>query len=162
MLQRPVSARLESATSERQAGASAIEFAVVLPLLLLLVFGIMYFGMAFGQTLALNNAARQAARYGVVQDATCDDVRDQVKDAVGTIGLEGTDVSAFVVVAGSEPVNPKADNCSGSSEPCEGTSVGTNVYVHAEATFDDVVVPLLPVPANRTLTGNGVFRCEFR
>ena len=43
-------------------GAAAVEFALILPILLTLVFGIVEFGWAFGQQVSLGNAAREAAR----------------------------------------------------------------------------------------------------
>lgn len=43
-------------------GAAAVEFALILPILLTLVFGIIEFGWAFGQQVSLGNAAREAAR----------------------------------------------------------------------------------------------------
>ena len=50
----------------RDEGASVVEFAVVLPLLLLLVFGIMEAGWAFAQQVEVRNAAREGARLAVV------------------------------------------------------------------------------------------------
>jgi Flp pilus assembly protein TadG len=47
-------------------GASAIEFAVILPLLLLLVFGIIEFGIILYNQAVLTNACREGARYGIV------------------------------------------------------------------------------------------------
>lgn len=46
--------------SER--GAVAIEFALVLPILLMLVVGIMDFGRAYNNQISLTHAAREAAR----------------------------------------------------------------------------------------------------
>jgi Flp pilus assembly protein TadG len=48
-------------------GASIVEFAVALPLLIVLVVGIFDFGAAFNLKQQLNNAARQAARFGASQ-----------------------------------------------------------------------------------------------
>jgi hypothetical protein len=43
-------------------GASAVEFALVLPLLLMLVFGIVEWGLAFGRIHSMEAAAREGAR----------------------------------------------------------------------------------------------------
>jgi Flp pilus assembly pilin Flp len=48
----------------REGGASAVEFALVLPVFLALVFGIIYFGFAFNTKLTVTQAAREAARLG--------------------------------------------------------------------------------------------------
>ncbi|WP_461172049.1 pilus assembly protein [Arthrobacter sp. Z1-9] len=46
--------------SER--GAAAVEFALLVPILIMLVFGIMEFGRAYNVQISLTNAAREAAR----------------------------------------------------------------------------------------------------
>jgi Flp pilus assembly protein TadG len=54
-----------------QEGASAVEFAVVLPILLLFVFGIIEFGLAFHRLQAFQAASREAGRLlsvGVTED----------------------------------------------------------------------------------------------
>ncbi|WP_449372144.1 TadE/TadG family type IV pilus assembly protein [Arthrobacter psychrolactophilus] len=50
--------------SER--GASAVEFAFILPVLVLLVIGIMEFGYLFNQQISATNAAREGARFAAV------------------------------------------------------------------------------------------------
>jgi Flp pilus assembly protein TadG len=45
-------------------GAVAVEFAILLPVFLLLVFGIMDFGHAFYMKQMVSNASREGARYG--------------------------------------------------------------------------------------------------
>jgi hypothetical protein len=49
-----------------QAGASVIEFAVILPLLVVLVFGIIEFGMLLYNQQVITNASREGARAGIV------------------------------------------------------------------------------------------------
>lgn len=49
-----------------QRGASMVEFALVLPLLILLVFGIIEFGLALYDKAVLTNASREGARKGIV------------------------------------------------------------------------------------------------
>lgn len=61
-------------------GASAVEFALVLPILVILLFGIFTVGMAYNVKLVANHAARDAARFGAtlhIQDANDDGVMDQ-------------------------------------------------------------------------------------
>jgi len=53
-------ARRSSATSDR--GAAAVEFALLLPLLLLIVFGIIDFGRAINAQITITQAAREGAR----------------------------------------------------------------------------------------------------
>ena len=50
----------------REKGAAIVEFAVVLPILLTLVFGIMEAGWLFAQQVEVRNAAREGARLAVV------------------------------------------------------------------------------------------------
>jgi Flp pilus assembly protein TadG len=47
-------------------GAAAVEFALLLPLLVLLVFGIIHFGLAFNSRIQATNAAREGARLAVI------------------------------------------------------------------------------------------------
>lgn len=60
---------------ERDRGATAVEFALVAPILLLLVFGIIEYGLWFSDSLATRQGVREAARQGVVAnfgDGSCD------------------------------------------------------------------------------------------
>jgi len=47
-------------------GVAAVEFAIILPLLLLLIFGIIEFSLALYDQAVITNASREAARAGVV------------------------------------------------------------------------------------------------
>ena len=53
--------------SER--GAAAVEFAILLPVLLLVLIGIMEFGRAYNVQITASNAAREGARYAAVHYA---------------------------------------------------------------------------------------------
>jgi Flp pilus assembly protein TadG len=51
---------------KNQKGAAAVEFAIVLPLLVVFVFGIIEFGLLFYDKAVVTNASREAARAGIV------------------------------------------------------------------------------------------------
>ena len=51
---------------DEEAGVSAVEFAIVLPVLILLLFGIIEFGILFYDKAVITNASREGARAGIV------------------------------------------------------------------------------------------------
>jgi Flp pilus assembly protein TadG len=51
---------------KNERGQALVEMAFVLPILLMLVFGITEFGRIFGAELILSNSAREGARYAAV------------------------------------------------------------------------------------------------
>lgn len=53
----------------RDHGSIAVEFALVLPILVTLLLGVIEFGSAFGAQLTVTNAAREAARTMAVQSS---------------------------------------------------------------------------------------------
>jgi Flp pilus assembly protein TadG len=69
-MQKPKSFALRHVGRER--GAVAVEFAIIFPVLLLLVFGIIDFGFGFHAWDASENAAREGARVGAVKPSLFD------------------------------------------------------------------------------------------
>lgn len=57
---------------ESERGAQLIEFAIILPILLSLVFGIVTGGVAFSHNISIDNAARETARYGATLPVNSD------------------------------------------------------------------------------------------
>jgi Flp pilus assembly protein TadG len=51
-------------------GASAVEFALLVPLVVMLLIGTVSTGLTYSDHLALTNAAREGARYGAAADGT--------------------------------------------------------------------------------------------
>lgn len=69
-------------------GAAAVEFALVLPVLLLILFGIIDFGRAFNAQITLTQAAREGVRaYALSGNASDGDAR--AKEAVQGTPLAG-------------------------------------------------------------------------
>ncbi len=52
--------------ADGQRGVAMVEFAIVLPLLLIILFGIVEFGLVLFNKQVITNASREGARYGIV------------------------------------------------------------------------------------------------
>jgi Flp pilus assembly protein TadG len=84
-------------------GAAVVEMAFVLPIFLLVVFGIVEFGRAFMVEHLLANATRMGARQSIVDGSTNSNVEQAVKDfCVSSLGVTSDQVSVtFALAAGS-------------------------------------------------------------
>jgi Flp pilus assembly protein TadG len=82
-------------------GAELVEFAVVAPVMLLVLLGIMDFGLLFQRYHVVTNAAREGARIAVLPGYTAGDVEDRVMQFLTAAGLDEeatTTVEPAVVV----------------------------------------------------------------
>ncbi len=72
-------------------GQSLVEIALILPILLIILFGIMEFGRVFHSYLVITHAAREGARYGIIsKDAA--QIKQKVQDASPGITLDLSDI----------------------------------------------------------------------
>jgi Flp pilus assembly protein TadG len=85
-------------TGER--GQSMVEFVLVLPIFLLLVFSIIDFGMGFHAWLTVTNSAREGARLGAVR-ANSADITQRVQDTADT--LDQANMTITVTNAQGDP-----------------------------------------------------------
>ncbi len=76
--------------TQKDSGAAAVELALVLPILLLLVCGIIDFGRAYNARITLSNAARETVRVWAL-GGTQDEARAAASSAA--VGLTITNVS---------------------------------------------------------------------
>lgn len=150
-----------------QRGASAVEFALVLPVLVMLVFGIFEFGRVFAQDLALSNGAREGGRAAVAGEnpdsgagpLTCSEIYQRVRQAATTVGVTPGNVTVVVSVNGST-VCSSATAPASSVLPCSGTSGGATLEV--SATYQTSLDIPLVLSNSVTLDREGVFRCEYQ
>ena len=93
--------------SSRDRGAAAVEFALVVPLLLAVMFGIVDYGLWFGDSLNVRQGVDEAARRAVVSDfGTCTGSSESEKTACVVkerIGAFGGTVYVQVSVTGPAP-----------------------------------------------------------
>lgn len=129
-------------------GASLVEFALVVPLLTLFLFGIVQFGLAFDKKQSINSGAREGARLAALPVSTVASIDAAVENAFDGL-LDGT-VTTTVSV-GATAFTAATD------KPCEGREGQTVVVV---ATVPHVLtIPFFGAPV-LTLEGRGEFRCE--
>jgi Flp pilus assembly protein TadG len=74
-------------------GQDLVEFAIVLPLLMLLVLGLAEMAVAVLRHNTLSNAAREGARVGIIAGATERQVLDTVEARALTLGLTDANVT---------------------------------------------------------------------
>lgn len=103
-----------------QRGAAALEFALIVPILVSLVFGIADFGWAMNRDTLVNNAAREGAREGSLNpDATA--IATVVRSSLSQVEAVGTSPSKITVTVTCR----KPDNSACSSFATDAVSGGT-------------------------------------
>jgi len=73
----------------RRKGQALVEFALIVPILVMLVMGIVEFGRIFMTQQAVTNASREGARTGVLPNSSTTDVQNMVSSYMGSAGLTG-------------------------------------------------------------------------
>lgn len=121
---------------KRDRGAAMIELALILPILIMLLVGIISFGRAYSAQLSIASSAREGAR---------------------VLALGGTYTAVDAAVNGTKG---GADVTSISKTPCPANSTGSStsfatVVVHASFSFDIPFVPL----GTRTFSASASMRC---
>lgn len=153
----------------RADGASAVEFAILLPLLMLLVFGIIAFSQAYNRSQGMNAAVREGARLAALGDSTVDDIRARVRNAVSGSDIIGADVNVQVrEYATAADADQASDpdltgaGLSGSSTVCDdGTGAVRVAGSINDAAGDkyDISIPFFP-SRSMDFVSFAVFRCQ--
>jgi Flp pilus assembly protein TadG len=129
--------------SGNQTGAVAVEFALVLPLFLVLVIGVVEFGLIMYSKTVITNASREGARLGItytIPRKTTGEIETRVRDYLTPAGLN----DATVTVTGA------------------GGSAGSLLDVNVSYTYHFLVLPQLvtSLTGDLTLVGETVMRME--
>jgi Flp pilus assembly protein TadG len=106
-------------------GQSLVEFALVIPLFLLILFGILEFGFLLYSRITLINATREGARTAVTQVDNPQGIPPLVKSQIqaNITALRWSDVTVVVTCANASG-NPACDFASGgAADPMPGDSV---------------------------------------
>jgi Flp pilus assembly protein TadG len=129
--------------SGNQSGAVAVEFALVLPLFLVLVIGVVEFGLIMYSKAVITNASREGARLGVTYSLprkTAAEIETRVRDYLTPAGLN----DATLTVTGA------------------GGSTGSLLDVNVTYIYHFLVLPQLvtTLSGDLTLVGETVMRME--
>jgi Flp pilus assembly protein TadG len=150
-------------------GASAVEFALLAPLLFLLLFGIINFGFLFAQQLSLNNSVRQGARAAVVSGGglDCAGVVSGVRSGAFAVGQDVSKIDVTTTrTDGTTPCGSTANSTS-TNKPCTNsfdTATSKSDSIQVLATFNAKFLLPMPIPGFSNafkLSAKGVYQCEF-
>jgi Flp pilus assembly protein TadG len=136
-----------------EAGAVAVEFALVLPILILLVFGSVEFGLALYNKEVIANAGREGARAGIIignPRPTATQITTVVKAYLTGAGLNAT--QATVTVKAEDVVQ----GC-----PASGVNL-VNLTVAVAYPYSFIVLPnfITGFGKNITLSAQTIMQCE--
>ena len=135
--------RTRLASARRSRGQALVEFALVIPLFLLMLVALFDLGRAVFAYNTLTNAAREGARVAIVnQDLTS--IIDRAKQQSAIVELDTPNVSV-------EFWQEDDDGTPDTSDPCNLVATNCLAVVRFEATYR----PMTPFIAN-ILFGNGV------
>jgi Flp pilus assembly protein TadG len=125
--------------SRHDRGAAAVEFALVMPLLLILVLGIVEFGRAFNIQTTLSAAAREGVRTMALQNS----------ESAARTSTKSAAAPAVVLTDGQISVSAAC--------PAAGTNPSATVTVTVTYPLTFITDFFGTAPA---LTGKGVMRCN--
>lgn len=137
--------------TEKEKGAVAVEFALVLPIFLVLVLGIFEFGRGFNIQISLSEAARESARYAAVHSMSTSfsvlGAQDAGVVAAPSVGLTPADVEISF------------QNLDGSAALTCASGVNVISTVSYSTGFLTGIEKLIGVTEPFVVTGKGVMRC---
>jgi hypothetical protein len=148
--------RTRIGSTRRGRGQALVEFALIIPLFLLLLVALFDLGRAVFAYNTLTNAAREGARMAIVnQDTTS--IVNRAKSQTAIVELDAPNVTVNFY-------RTKADGTADLSDPCNLVAVGCLAVVKFEATYR----PITPLISNIlfasgvTFTAKSVLDVEYR
>jgi Flp pilus assembly protein TadG len=87
-------------------GQSMVEFALILPLMVLIIAGIFDLGRAFFASITITNAAREGARYGTLNPDYYQGICDATKNEAQSSGITLNDNNVTIMCSSSMTCPP--------------------------------------------------------
>jgi len=122
-------------SAERSRGQSLVEFALVGPLLLVLVFGCVDFGRAYFHENQLTNAAREGMRLAILQDHVCNTLNGPLASCgAGSTSSVSNETSVCQSILNEGALISSSNwHCSeGGTLPASGTGTADSAYVEID------------------------------
>ena len=139
----------------RRRGATAVEMAIVLPLLLVLVFGIIEFGRAMMVQQILVNTAREATRRAVIPGATDEQVYQIIDGYLANAGIDEFDVILELDDAPHDLEEGIENGELHYSDSIENAHSKTRVGIEVSVLHEDVAWgPLRMIASDRRISSN--------
>ncbi len=133
-------------------GASVVEFALILPLLLVMLFGIIEFGLILYDQAMLTNASREGARAGIISSSP------RLSEAqIRTIALNYLDDGHLLKTFDSSTATPNVT----ALIPAD-PSFGEDLTVKVSYVYNFLLIPgFIPgIPSSITLAAESVMKYE--
>jgi hypothetical protein len=143
-------------------GATAVEFALILPVLLLILFGIIEFGLLLYNKAVITNASREGARAGIVYAYREDPGNPGTPD----LRISSDDIRGFIsVYTANHLVNfcPDDEDVAVTIEPENPVKLPSGDYLRVTVNYDYcfLLIPALSSMMNNlTISGTTVMRAE--
>jgi Flp pilus assembly protein TadG len=148
--------------SDRGRGQSLVEFALVVPLFLLLVAGMIDFGLGLNASITVTNAAREGARLGVVTKLTTNesDFTTAVTTRVQSM-LTGLASGATITVTCLRPTGSSPATCAFDTTPTSPAAAATSGdSVVVGVSYDYPMIWPLAFGTKIKLSSSSTFRIE--
>ena len=144
-------------TENREKGASAVEFALILPVLMVILFGIIEFGFILYDKAIVTNASREGARRGIVysQNTAGAPVAVPTSDIIDTASSY---CASYLVSLGTGTAAPSTTITGNCAAP------GNSLTVTVSYPYSFLVLPNFVSGLTGGITLNGVtlMRCEYQ
>jgi len=125
----------------KELGAVAVEFALILPIFLVLILGVVEYGRAFSIQVSMAQAAREAARYTAIHYAEDDSESKATQIAIDAAPIADLDAADIDI-----------STC--------GPGLDADVAIQADVHYLTGLPSLLPfLPDIMNISAKGVMRC---
>lgn len=122
--------------THRKRGQELVEFALVLPVLILLILGMMEYSRAYYTSSLLQNAAREGARYGLLHPTDTDTITTRARQFITGLNPDNLTIEVFT---------PDGD-----------TNRGSRIRVTVSYQYESIV----PFLRGYTMRGNSTMHIE--